>query len=69
LKNRRSFNAGVGGTQGAKRAVPIYDVDYILGACREKVSLLQIGRDYEQKAFVESLLQDLYVELKTLIEI
>ncbi len=47
----------VGGTQRVKRAVPIYDVDYILGACREKVSLLQIGRDYEQKAFVESLLQ------------
>jgi hypothetical protein len=47
----------------------MYGVDYILGACREKVSLLQIGRDYEQKAFVESLLQGAHVELKTLIEI
>ncbi|AHK17270.1 hypothetical protein R615_02570 [Thalassolituus oleivorans R6-15] len=47
----------------------MYGVDCVISAYREKVSLLQIGRDYEQKAFVESLLQDLYVELKTLIEI
>jgi len=49
--------------------VPIYEVDYILGAYREKVSLLQIDRDYEQKAFVESLLQGLCGELKSLIGI
>ncbi|CCU73407.1 hypothetical protein TOL_3011 [Thalassolituus oleivorans MIL-1] len=49
--------------------MPIYEVDYILGACREKVSLLQIGRDYEQKAFVESLLQGAHVELRSLIDL
>ncbi|PCI50750.1 MAG: hypothetical protein COB58_03060 [Thalassobium sp.] len=36
----------VGGTQGAKRAVPILSVDTITAY-----------RDYEQKTFVESLLQ------------
>ena len=55
---RRYSGLIVGGTQGAKRAVPItvpiYDADHILG----------VYRDYEQKTFVESLLQGLYAELK-----
>jgi len=38
--------------------VPIYDVDCVISAYR----------DYEQNTFAESILQDLYIELRFLID-